>query len=273
MRLILIFLLSFFCQMAFAEKITVQNNPLATEEQRYLDEVAVHIFQKYPFTSLRKKAKEIYAKAYRKPLTKEAEDLLDSAIDELVFSSIQKAVNDDPYHPKISWVESGPRQWFGLNVPGSRYAYDNPDNVYRAIPIDGNLRYVIHGIRHSSMPDASFSLIKDINSLKSIAVLTNEKLVLNADGSYDITIDNQPANGRINHIQSTNKARQLIVRNNLGDWLNETPDSLTVELLDDNSDHSPIDEAQIVAHTAEILRVSIFYYGFGALGIKTKAHH
>ena len=270
MRMILIILIStLFTHVSFAENTAIQNNPLATEDQRALDQLATHIYQTYPFTSLREKAKEVYIKAYKKPLTKEAENVLQSAIDELVFSSIQKAVNDDPYHPKIGWVQAGPRAWFGLSLPGGRYAYDNPDNVYRAIPIDSKLRYVIHGIRHSRLGDASFTLIDNINSLKSISVLTNEELVLNADGTYDITIDNQPANGRINHIQSTRKARQLLIRNNLGDWQN-TPDSLSVELLDKNIGRLPMSEALIVAHTAEIIRVCIFGYGFGALGIKTK---
>lgn len=271
MRIILIILIStLFSLSSFAENRAIQNNPLATEDQRALDQLATHIYQTYPFTSLRKKAKDVYTKAYKKPLTKEAESVLQSAIDELVFSSIQKAVNDDPYHPKIGWVQAGPREWYGLTLPGGRYAYDNSDNIYRAIPIDGKLRYVIHGIRHSLLADASFSLIDDINSLKSIATLTNEELVLNSDGTYDITIDNQPANGRINHIQSKRKARQLVIRNNLGDWQN-IPDSLTVELLDNNIGHSPRSEALVVARAAEILRICIFDYGFGALGIKTKA--
>src|ERR1700733_15021582 len=169
MRIILIILIStLFSHFSFAEKIAIKNNPLATEDQRTLDQLATRIYQTYPFTSLREKAKDVYTKAYKKPLTKEAENLLESAIDELVFSSIQKAVNDDPYHPKISWVQRGPREWFNLFVPVGRYAYDNPDNIYRAVPIDGRLRYVIHGVRHSVLADASFSLIDDINSLKTI---------------------------------------------------------------------------------------------------------
>jgi len=273
MRIILIILIStLFSGFSFAEKIAVKNNPLATEEQRNLDQLAVHIYQTYPFTALREKAKEVYTKAYKNPLTKEAENLLDSAIDELVFSSIQKAANDDPYHPKISWVETGSRDWFGLHVPGGRYAYDNPDNIYRTIPIDDNLRYVIHGIRHSELAEASFTLIKDINSLKTITVLTDEELILNSDGTYDITIDNQPANGRINHIQSTSNTKQLIIRNNLGDWQKEIPDSLTVELLNNTAGHPPMTDALIAARTAEILRICIFYYGFGALGVITKEH-
>ncbi len=272
MRIFLIILISaLFSHFSFAEKIAIKNNPLATEDQHTLDQLATHIYQTYPFTSLRENAKEVYVKAYKKPLTKEAESVLNAAIDELIFSSIQKAVNDDPYHPKVGWVQSGPREWFGLDVPGGRYAYDNPDNIYRVVPIDEKLRYVIHGIRHSVLADASFSLIDNINSLKTVAILTNQELVLNSDGTYDITVDNQPANGRINHLQSTRKTRQLLIRNDLGNWQDEMPDSLTAELLDNNINHLPMSEARMVAHAAEIIRICTFGYGFGALGVKTKA--
>ena len=54
-------------------------------------------------------------------------------IDELAFSTIQKAANGDAYFPKVYWFDAGPRQWIGLDVPGSRYSYNNPD-IYRTIP-------------------------------------------------------------------------------------------------------------------------------------------
>jgi hypothetical protein len=252
-------------------KSAFANNPLATEDQRNLDLLAIKIYNNFSFEELRQKAIEVYTKAYRAPLTQEAEDSIKSSVDELVFSSIQKAVNADPYYPKVYWVDAGPRTWFGMNVPGGRYSYDNPDTIYRTIPINSNLHYVIHGKRYSNLADVTFSLVENPNSLKTIAILTKNDLVVNPDGTYDITIDNQPANGRVNHIQSTIRARQLFIRHSFGDWTNSLPDALVVELLD-NSGHSPISVPEIVAIAKKDLQISVLGYGYGTLGVVTKGH-
>lgn len=64
-------------------------------------------------------------------------------------------------------------------------------------------------------------------------------------------------------------AQQLFVRNNLGNWQVQTPDNLTVELLDDATGHKPIDETAIFHRAQWNLQESIIDYGVGALGLKT----
>ncbi|GAF08287.1 DUF1214 domain-containing protein [Paenibacillus pini] len=155
-------------------------------------------------------------------------------------------------------------------MPGGRYSYDNPDNIYRTIPIDGSSKYIIHGKRTSPGPtDVTFSLISNPNSQNTITFLSGNDLVVNADGSYSITVDSDPANGRTNHIQSTSAAVQLFIRNNLGNWNTETPDALTVERLPDGSQHTPKSQLAIAAEAWTNLQESIIDYGIGALGIKT----
>jgi hypothetical protein len=204
------------------------------------------------------------------PISQEADSSLDAAIDELTFSSIQKAVNNDPYYPKVYWVDGGPRSWFGLDVPGGRYSYDNPDCIYRTIPIDSKLRYVLKGYRYPEGPtDVTFSLISDPNSQNTVASLAGNDLVVEEDGSYTITIDSSSGEGQKNHIKSSLLAKQLFVRNNLGNWLTQKPDNLTVELLDDATGHQPTDETAIFHHAQWNLQESIVDYGVGALGLKT----
>jgi hypothetical protein len=48
------------------------------------------------------------------------------------------------------------------------------------------------------------------------------------DGSFVITVDPDPANGRPNHIQTSDKARALFVRDTMSDWANQTPDKLEI---------------------------------------------
>lgn len=246
------------------------SNPLATAEQRDLDALAIKISQDQSFSVLKGEAKLAFQTAHGLPISQEANSSLDAAIEELAFRSLQKAINSDPYHPKVYWVDAGPRNWFGLDVPGGRYSYDNPDCIYRTIPIDHSLRYVITGHRYLSGPaDVTFSLISDPNSQNTVAHRDGSDLVVNEDGSYTITIDSSSGDGKSNHIQSTLLAKQLFVRNNLGDWLSQTPDNVTIEILDDVSGHSPMDEAGIIAGARWNLQESIIDYGVGALGLKT----
>ncbi|CEL11149.1 hypothetical protein ASPCAL14254 [Aspergillus calidoustus] len=245
-------------------------NPLATEDQRALDTLAIEINNDHSFPVLKASAKAAYKTAHGLPVSDEASSSLDAAIDELAFSAIQKAVNNDPYYPKVYVVDAGPREWFGLDVPGGRYSYDNPDCIYRTIPIDSSLSYIVTGKRFTPGPtDVTFSLINNPNSQNTVAYLAGEDLVLASDNSYSITINSSSVEGATNHIQSTSEATQLLIRNNLGDWQTETPDEISVILVDDASDHDPISKTQIVLDATSNLGQSIVTYGVGALGLKT----
>lgn len=273
MKFINMFLLSSLLTISSHAKSDYLNNPLATNDQRKLDELAIDIYNHYSFDKLRKEARDAYKIAYGEPLSDEAQSLIEPMINELVFSSIQKSVNNDPYYPKVYWVDAGARQWFGLDVPGGRYSYDNPDTIYRTIPIDGNLRYIIHGKRYGNGTlDYTFSLIDNPNSQNTIAILSKNDLIIHSDGTYTISIDNKPANGRINHIQSNRKAKQLFIRHTLGNWQSNIPDSLSVELLDSNKGHLPQDKSVIIQNAQLNLQESLLGYGIGALGLKTKIH-
>ncbi len=245
-------------------------NPLATNEQQGLDEQAIRIFNAQQFEPIRSEAALVYVLARQQIPSSEALSRLDNAIDELVFSAIQKVVNGDPYRPKIYWVNAQPRHWFNTEIPGSRYSYDNPDNIYRIIPINGSLRYELRGQRIGNGPtDVTFSLINNASSQGTEAFLDGRDLVLNPDGSFVVTIDNQPANGRVNHLQSNNKVIQLFVHNNLGDWNNELPDRLSIVRTDETPSPAEITESQITQRSFLALQDAVLYYGVGALGVKT----
>ncbi|KAJ5370890.1 uncharacterized protein N7496_006982 [Penicillium cataractarum] len=256
--------------LAVSTNAALDGNPLATSDQETLDAFAIKINQDDNFTVLKAEAKAAYKTAHGLPISDEASSSIDAAIDELAFSSVQKAVNSDTYFPKVYWLDAGPRNWFGLDVPGGRYSYDNPDCIYRTIPIDSSLSYVITGYRHTPGPaDVTFSLISDPNSQNTVAYLSGSDLVIDSDGSYTITVNSTSADNQTNHIQSTTSAKQLLIRNNLGNWGTQKPDNLTVELVDDNSSESALTEAEIILTATWNLQESIVDYGVGALGIKT----
>ncbi|SEL61100.1 Protein of unknown function [Roseateles sp. YR242] len=243
---------------------------LATPDQISLDALAVQVNKDNSYPVLKAQAKAAYALAYGGNVSTEAASRLDNAIKELAFSAIQKAVNSDPFNPKVYWLNAPPHDLPGVTVPGGRYSYDNPDNIYRIIPINGSSRYVIQGKRTFPGPtDVTFSLISNPNSQQTVAILAGNDLVVNPDGSFTITVDSSPADGRVNHIQSNGQAQQLFVRNNLGNWNTETPDILSVKRLDDGTTHAPKDAFAIAATAWLNLQESIVDYGVGALGLKT----
>jgi len=245
-------------------------SPLVTADQATLDALAVKVNKDNGYPVLKAEAKAAYALAYGGNVSTEAASRLDNAIAELAFSAVQKAVDSDPYNPKVYWLNTAPHTSGGVTVPGGRYSYDNPDNIYRIIPIDGSSSYVIQGKRTLPGPtDVTFSLISNPNSQQTVAILAGNDLVVNADGSYTITIDSAAANGRVNHIQSTAAAQQLFVRNNLGNWNTETPDTLSVTRVSDGSTHAAKGGLAIAATAWANLQESIVDYGVGALGLKT----
>lgn len=265
--------LSVFALVAGLSTATSAANPLATEDQRSLDALSVALASDDDFQFLRAAARTQFIttlKFYGKVVDEQVNDDIDLAVDELVFSSIQKAVNSDPANPKVYWTDAPPRSedWFGLSVPGSRYSYDNPDCIYRTIPISHEYDYVIRGRRTSSkLSDVTFSLISNPNSQQTVAALSGDDLVVNSDNTFTLRISSKDSNDT-NFIQSDHSAVQLFVRNNLGDWNLETPDQLTVE-VSGADEPEPVSNETIVSRAKTNLAQSTFFYGFGALNIKT----
>ncbi|KAH7243980.1 hypothetical protein B0J15DRAFT_515585 [Fusarium solani] len=246
-----------------------QSNPLDTPDQRTLGSLAIKLHQLHPYDDLISDARQQFASVaeqhgydVKSPAMLQS---LDTAVKELAFSSMQKAINDDPAHPMVYWLINPPRG----SVLGGRYAYDNPDAIYRTIPVSGSYNYVIRGKRAAGgLADASFSLITNLTVTTAITVLANEDLVLDSDGSFVITI-NSTASSSPNHIQSDSRAVQLFVRNNIADWDSQRPDSLEVEIVSTGSLPDSISEDEIIDKARDYFKQSIPAYGTFLLGDQT----
>ena len=153
-------------------------------------------------------------------------------------------VTQDPARPAIFWSTTSPHAWGGIKVPLSGLMIDDPDNIYRGIPVDGAASYEISGrvvgkppaqetfILHEVMSGASKNQkIKKQEDENGYVAL--DQLPLGPDGSFRITIDNSPANGRINHIQSNPEVHNayVIIRDTLNDWASENPVKLSVRRI------------------------------------------
>ena len=251
-------------------------NPLATKEQRDIDQLSIALYKTHQFDSLKQNARNQYIKTLKKyhvPITNQVNTDIDLAIDELLFNTIQKSANGDPGNPKLTWTDTAARthDWFGLDVPGSRYSYDNPDCFYRVVPISDKYSYKLHGRRYNNgTADSSFSLISNPNSQGTVHAIYGKDIQVDDDGSYTITIDSSDSKSP-NHLKSDWRVVQLFIRHNLGNWSKETPDELKIEVTKkpDPKEVKPFTNDTIIAATKKNLKESTFFYGFGALDFKT----
>jgi hypothetical protein len=135
--------------------------------------------------------------------------------------------------PTVVMQVAPPHTWEGQDgatVPASRILYDNPDTIYRFMGVNGASKYVITGrfVDPDHMPaDTTFSVLTGLTG-NTTAVLTRDKLVLNPDGTFTITADATPADGRVNHLQLPADATLIATRNTLSDWGTEVPMSLQI---------------------------------------------
>jgi hypothetical protein len=158
-------------------------------------------------------------------------DQLGAAIDEYAMAAAyqQQILNSNA--PTVVMQVAPGHTWYGQTVGGSRILYDNPDTVYRFMGVNGASSYVIRGRFEGPMPaDTTFSVLTGFTG-NTASVLTKDQLVLNADGSFTITADRNPANGRVNHLQLTNDSTLIATRNTLADWSTEVPMSLEIERI------------------------------------------
>ena len=211
-----------------------KTNPLATVDQRDLEALALRIFQMPIVLKAKSRAADHWKTIVGRNITTEALARFDELVEEWAFNYTLKAVNSDANYPKVlGHLYGPPHEWFGMKVPGSRASGgDGPDNHYRIIPIDANARYEIHGRRFDPAPaDVPFSLTGNMSLTMTLGILEWQDVQVNPDGTFVITVDPKPANGRKNHIQTKPGALYIFIRDCRADW-RQIPNAYRVKRLD-----------------------------------------
>lgn len=153
-----------------------------------------------------------------------------AAYEEVMFSAAVWSSNQDPLRPKVTTITRLAHEVEGHRIPGTRWGIDNPDSVYRVIPISGAERYVIRGkVGPHRMTENYFTLWNA--HMGTIDVVDGRRMEVAADGTYEITVDSSEKNGRTNHITSTPEAHEFYIRDVLLDWGADDPNHITVERL------------------------------------------
>lgn len=232
-------------------------NPLATTDQREVEDRALALLRRPELERVRKVVTMLWESVAAWPSRDQA-DRFPNMIEEYLFHHAMRAANGDAADPKVSRFMSPPHHWFGRDVPGSRWAGDSPDFIYRTIPIAHGGRYVIEGRPSCGKPPSvNYSLMADNTAAPVTQTLLDSlDMEFGSDGSFAITVDETPADGRRNHIQTRSGADFLMVRDALGDWQNQSANALEVRRLDSAA---PLSEEAIAQRLAKIAIEGVYY--------------
>ena len=225
----------------------MEAHPIATPEQHQHEVEALELIQ-HP--SVKQAYERVRAHWLEKAdPTPAMRACFDSAFEEVMFSAAIWSSNQDPLRPKVVTITRLAHPVGDLQIPGSRWGIDNPDSIYRVIPISGDEQYRIHGrVGKRRMTENYFTLWDE--KMNTVDVLSGHDLVLNDDRTFTITVDSNPADGRPNHVRSAPEAHEFYIRDVMLDWAQDEPNEFTIERLGDPPKTPPktIDEqAQLTA--------------------------
>jgi hypothetical protein len=243
----------------------VNASTLGNDQQRAKEELAIRLLKTDQVQQQLKLVEKLYLESSI-GATPSGKATARRAAEALAASAAIYAANEDSEHPVIMWESNAAHHWYGLDVPRSGYGLDNPDNVYRMAPLNGAARYEIRGKVHVPGPSQQvfvlYSSIPGVTNtfnakghMVELGAVYSDKMTIHTDGSFTITIDRDPANGRVNHIQSdlNNPHLHLVIRDTLADWTTQNPVELDIRCMDAAPDHLPIDEKALAVRAAGIL--------------------
>lgn len=165
----------------------------------------------------------------------------DWAFEEVMFAAVVWALNQDPLYPRVITITRLPHSLDGQPVPGSRWGIDNPDSVYRVIPVAAGERYILRGrVAEKRLVENYFTLWN--RSMQTVGLLNGKDLVVDEDGSFEISVDADPAGGRPNHVQLPDDAHEFYIRDVIFDWAADRANELSVERLGPAPSRPPLDE-------------------------------
>ena len=227
--------------------MTIQTNPIATKDQAEVEREALGLVE-HP--TLRRTREEVRAQWLAKAApSPEMQACFEAAFEEVMFCAAVWSLNQDPERPRVVTITRLAHELGGLRVPGSRYGLDNPDSIYRVIPIDGRERYRIRGRVAERRLTENYFTLWDRN-MNTVAVFDGHDLELGPDRSFAISVDADPAGGRANHIRSSPEAHEFYIRDVILDWGCDLPNTLEVERLGappKTPPRSPDEQAELAA--------------------------
>ena len=242
--------------MAMNDYFLSAGNPTATRDQQALDKLAIEILARADVQTAVARTRGGFARVTDKTWSAGAMALLPAYTASYAFRSILMAVNADVNYPKVLRVYSPAQRWLGNDVPESRWGSENPDNYYRIMPVSADGRYVVRGMRSATpASNTSFMLVADTNTSVALGLREQQDMTVEADGSFELTLDSTPANGRRNHIQLPPDSLYLFVRDSMSDW-RQVPNRLRIERLNPPT-RGPMSIDEIAYRAQQVMQLGL----------------
>lgn len=217
------------------------HNPIDTAQQREHERLALDYFQHPDIVAEKARLRDYWLElAQPSPVMRRC---FDAAFEEVMFGAVIWALNQDPLYPKVITITRLPHELEGEAIPGSRWGIDNPDSVYRVIPVSHEERYVIRGrVAERRLVENYFTLWSP--SMQTVGLLNGKDLVVDDAGRFEISVDADPAGDRANHVQLPPEAHEFYIRDVIFDWARDRPNELSVERLGGAPARDPFSERQ-----------------------------
>lgn len=234
-------------------------NPVANVDQRDLERLAMRLFERPDVRAAREKAATMWRRVADRLMPADQMALFAGHVSDYCFKCTMVAANTDSNYPRVLRVYTEGARWLGHEVPGSKWGGDNPDNAYRIIPVSADGRYEVRGQRQNGPSTyVTFQFVGNSTTSATLASLEQLDMDIAADGSYCLTLDGTPAEGRRNHLTIPDGALFLFIRDSLGDWETQQPDALRVRRLNSPT-RDPLGEDELAATAIRNILSDIFY--------------
>ena len=239
-------------------------NPIANPGQFAAEEDVIAIRQDPRVVAALPQIEMLFARGFADRIPPEDRPLLRPFCEEYLTNWLFKAAASDSQHPRFVRDFMPAHAWAGHEVPGARTGGDNPDNCYRLAGIEHGTAYRVTGRPAGGEADSvaaniSFTLTANYGTSQTVQTIEHHDLVLEADGSFVITIDGEPANGRPNHLTTRPGTKFLFVRDSMMVWTIETPLDLAIERLGE-AKADPIPRETMAARAVEHALGDLYLY-------------
>lgn len=242
-------------------------HPVATEEQHAHERAALELTRHPTVRAAHDRVRDHWLAAAAPKPSADQRSIFDRAFEEVMFSAAIWSSNQDPLRPKVTTITRLAHRLGDAVVPGSRWGLDNPDSVYRVIPISGDERYRITGrVPETRLPENYFTLWDE--KMDTVDVLDGSGLTLESDRTFEIFVDADPAGDRPNHVRSAPAAHEFYIRDVLQDWAVDTPNDLAIERLGG----PPARPARTLDEQAELTARFMLHYANSTLRFNRQAY-